>query len=194
MTRSLSGNVTGRDLVVAVTRSRIGRPGQEKKMRRLLAVTVLVAVLAGAIGCSTDQPTERPPESLLRRPVAPPRVDRHARQRRCGGRQRRPGLRRRPAGQHHRRPDVRGGVGPDGRGGGCRRQPRGRGCSRAGRGGAGRLAAALREQSERAVEPQLKTLLTDIGTEVSALGADVESIDETELDRLQQRLDQLCAR
>ncbi|MEW2431288.1 hypothetical protein AB0877_25020 [Micromonospora sp. NPDC047644] len=52
----------------------------------------------------------------------------------------------------------------------------------------------LREQSERTDDPQLKTLLTDLGTEVSALGADVESIDETELDRLQQRLDQLCAR
>ncbi|MBM0234753.1 hypothetical protein JNW91_24820, partial [Micromonospora sp. STR1_7] len=53
---------------------------------------------------------------------------------------------------------------------------------------------ALREQSAQAADPQLKTLLTDIGTEVAALGADVESIDETELDRLQQRLDQLCAR
>ncbi|GGO18174.1 hypothetical protein [Micromonospora parathelypteridis] len=52
----------------------------------------------------------------------------------------------------------------------------------------------LREQSEQATDPQLKTLLTDLGTEVAALGADVESIDETELDRLQQRLDQLCAR
>ncbi|MFG1654722.1 hypothetical protein ACGFIE_32840 [Micromonospora sp. NPDC049275] len=54
--------------------------------------------------------------------------------------------------------------------------------------------AALREQSARSTDPQLKTLLSDIGTEVAALGADVESIDETELDRLQQRLDQLCAR
>ncbi|MEV4658015.1 hypothetical protein [Micromonospora sp. NPDC049301] len=53
---------------------------------------------------------------------------------------------------------------------------------------------ALREQAARAADPQLKTLLTDIGSEVAALGADVESIDETELDRLQQRLDQLCAR
>ncbi|MFF4876235.1 hypothetical protein [Micromonospora sp. NPDC000668] len=52
----------------------------------------------------------------------------------------------------------------------------------------------LREQSAQAADPQLKTLLTDIGTEVAALGTDVESIDETELDRLQQRLDQLCAR
>jgi hypothetical protein len=40
----------------------------------------------------------------------------------------------------------------------------------------------------------LKTLLTDLATEVGTLGADVESIDETELDRLQQRLDQLCGR
>ncbi|MDG4805724.1 hypothetical protein O7634_02995 [Micromonospora sp. WMMD1120] len=54
--------------------------------------------------------------------------------------------------------------------------------------------AALREQSERTTDPQLKTLLTDLGAEVSALGVDVGSIDETELDRLQQRLDQLCAR
>ncbi|MEH1168203.1 hypothetical protein V6V47_22735 [Micromonospora sp. CPCC 205539] len=53
---------------------------------------------------------------------------------------------------------------------------------------------ALREQSAQATDPQLKTLLTDIGTEVATLGADVESIDETELDRLQQRLEQLCAR
>lgn len=53
---------------------------------------------------------------------------------------------------------------------------------------------ALREQSARTADPQLKTLLTDIGTEVAALGVDVESIDETELDRLQQRLDQLCPR
>ncbi|MEU8333190.1 hypothetical protein [Micromonospora sp. NPDC048839] len=52
----------------------------------------------------------------------------------------------------------------------------------------------LRKQAERATDPQLKTLLTDLGTEVAALGADVESIDETELDRLQQRLDELCAR
>ncbi|MEH0827398.1 hypothetical protein [Micromonospora sp. CPCC 205714] len=54
--------------------------------------------------------------------------------------------------------------------------------------------SALREQSARATDPQLKTLLTDLATEVGTLGADVESIDETELDRLQQRLDQLCGR
>ncbi|MFF0155358.1 hypothetical protein [Micromonospora sp. NPDC005203] len=52
----------------------------------------------------------------------------------------------------------------------------------------------LRKQAGRATDPQLKTLLTDLGSEVAALGADVESIDETELDRLQQRLDELCAR
>ncbi|NJC10578.1 opacity protein-like surface antigen [Micromonospora profundi] len=52
----------------------------------------------------------------------------------------------------------------------------------------------LREQSARAADPQLRTLLNDMGTEVAALGVDGESIDETELDRLQQRLDQLCVR
>lgn len=54
--------------------------------------------------------------------------------------------------------------------------------------------ATLREQSARAADPQLRTLLNDMGTEVAALGVDGESIDETELDRLQQRLDQLCVR
>ncbi|TDC39434.1 hypothetical protein [Micromonospora sp. KC213] len=53
---------------------------------------------------------------------------------------------------------------------------------------------ALRQQSARATDPQLKTLLTELATEVGTLGTDVESIDETELDRLQQRLDQLCGR
>ncbi|MER7592218.1 hypothetical protein ABTW72_32210 [Micromonospora sp. NPDC127501] len=77
----------------------------------------------------------------------------------------------------------------------------GAGDSRTAEAARGRAEAALanwrtvlREQSERTDDPQLKTLLTDLGTEVSALGADVESIDETELDRLQQRLDQLCTR
>ncbi|MGC5021970.1 hypothetical protein [Micromonospora sp. DT47] len=54
--------------------------------------------------------------------------------------------------------------------------------------------SALRQESARATDPQLKTLLTDLAAEVGMLGTDVESIDETELDRLQQRLDQLCAR
>ncbi|MCM0677857.1 hypothetical protein NCC78_24730 [Micromonospora phytophila] len=53
---------------------------------------------------------------------------------------------------------------------------------------------ALRQQSARADDAQLKTLLTDLATEVDAMGTDVDSIDETELDRLQQRLDQLCVR
>ncbi|WP_328343772.1 hypothetical protein [Micromonospora sp. NBC_00421] len=52
----------------------------------------------------------------------------------------------------------------------------------------------LRQQSGRATDPQLKTLLTELATEIGRLGTDVDSIDETELDRLQQRLDQLCAR
>ncbi|MER7168932.1 hypothetical protein ABT336_23050 [Micromonospora sp. NPDC000207] len=50
----------------------------------------------------------------------------------------------------------------------------------------------LRELSTRATDPPLKTLLTDMADEVEAKGADVDELDETELDRLQQRLDQLC--
>ncbi|WP_089158072.1 hypothetical protein [Micromonospora sp. NBS 11-29] len=50
----------------------------------------------------------------------------------------------------------------------------------------------LREQSTRAVDPRLRTLLADLATEVGRLGTDVQAIDETEFDRLQQRLDQLC--
>ncbi|MFG2104882.1 hypothetical protein ACGFJ5_30250 [Micromonospora echinaurantiaca] len=53
---------------------------------------------------------------------------------------------------------------------------------------------ALRQQAERAEDPQLKTLLADLAGEVAALGTDLDAIDETELDRLQQRLDQLCGR
>ncbi|MFF5176111.1 hypothetical protein ACFY3U_26280 [Micromonospora sp. NPDC000089] len=57
-----------------------------------------------------------------------------------------------------------------------------------------RWRTTLREQSDRATDPQLRTLLTDLSAQVARLGTDVESIDETELDRLQQRLDQLCSR
>ncbi|SCG38629.1 hypothetical protein GA0070609_0607 [Micromonospora echinaurantiaca] len=53
---------------------------------------------------------------------------------------------------------------------------------------------ALRQQAERAADPQLKTLLADLAGEVAALGTDLDAIDETELDRLQQRLDQVCGR
>ncbi|MEU6078598.1 hypothetical protein [Micromonospora sp. NPDC047074] len=53
---------------------------------------------------------------------------------------------------------------------------------------------ALRRESTRAEDAQLKTLLADMAAEVGTLGTDVDSIDETELDRLRQRLDQLCAR
>ncbi|MEU4680635.1 hypothetical protein [Micromonospora sp. NPDC023737] len=50
----------------------------------------------------------------------------------------------------------------------------------------------LGEQSARATAPQLGALLDDLGAEVEALGADVNGFDETELDRLRQRLDRLC--
>ncbi|MGK5742306.1 hypothetical protein [Micromonospora sp. URMC 103] len=50
----------------------------------------------------------------------------------------------------------------------------------------------LREQSARAADPRLRTLLGDLDAEVGAMGADVGGLDETELDRFRQRLDQLC--
>ncbi|WFE31674.1 hypothetical protein [Micromonospora sp. WMMD975] len=50
----------------------------------------------------------------------------------------------------------------------------------------------LREQAGKASDPPLRTLLADLATEVGGLGTDVRSIDETEFDRLQQRLDELC--
>ncbi|WP_229402414.1 hypothetical protein [Micromonospora okii] len=53
--------------------------------------------------------------------------------------------------------------------------------------------AALREQSGQATDPQLRTLLADLASEVGTLGTDVDAIDEEELEGLQQRLDQLCA-
>ncbi|MDG4796112.1 hypothetical protein [Micromonospora sp. WMMD1082] len=53
---------------------------------------------------------------------------------------------------------------------------------------------ALRKQAGRADDPQLKTLLTDLAAEIGRLGTDIEALEETSLDRLQQRLDQLCAR
>ncbi|MEV2238927.1 hypothetical protein [Micromonospora sp. NPDC049891] len=53
---------------------------------------------------------------------------------------------------------------------------------------------ALRAQAARADDRQLKELLTELSTEVGRLGTDIEAIEGTSLDRLQQRLDQLCAR
>ncbi|MEV5690274.1 hypothetical protein [Micromonospora globbae] len=50
----------------------------------------------------------------------------------------------------------------------------------------------LREQSARAADPSLAALLRDLDAEVAAMGTDVGGLDETELDRLRQRLDQLC--
>lgn len=164
-------------------------------MRRLLAVTVLVAVLAGAIGCSTDQPTERPPgvAASAAGGTASASTGTPASGGAAGGN----AVQVCAAAQQASTTAVRTYVAELGQ----MVAAVGAGDSRAAEAARGRAEAALtgwraalREQSDRALEPQLKTLLTDIGTEVSALGADVESIDETELDRLQQRLDQLCAR
>ncbi|MGI5215608.1 hypothetical protein [Plantactinospora sp. CA-290183] len=52
--------------------------------------------------------------------------------------------------------------------------------------------ATMREQSSRATDERLKTVLAEIATEVGTMKASVESVDENKLDQLQQRLDQLC--
>ncbi|MFY1687309.1 hypothetical protein [Plantactinospora sp. WMMB782] len=52
---------------------------------------------------------------------------------------------------------------------------------------------AMREQSARATDERLKTVLAEIATEVGTMKATVESVDENRLEQLQQRLDQLCA-
>ncbi|MFY1672663.1 hypothetical protein ACN27G_22290 [Plantactinospora sp. WMMB334] len=52
---------------------------------------------------------------------------------------------------------------------------------------------AMREQSARATDERLKTVLAEIATEVGTMKASIESVDENKLQELQQRLDQLCA-
>lgn len=54
-------------------------------------------------------------------------------------------------------------------------------------------AAQLKEQSGKASDARLKSLLNEMGTAVGRMKADIESIDEMQLDLMQQRLDQLCA-
>ncbi|GAA3773506.1 hypothetical protein GCM10022225_71400 [Plantactinospora mayteni] len=51
---------------------------------------------------------------------------------------------------------------------------------------------AMREQSARATDERLKGVLAEIATEVGAMKATVESVDENKLQQLQQRLDALC--
>ncbi|MGC5052716.1 hypothetical protein ACLQ2S_14815 [Micromonospora sp. DT48] len=53
---------------------------------------------------------------------------------------------------------------------------------------------ALSAQAARADDQQLKKLLTQLSTEVGRLGTDVKALEDASFDRLQQRLDQLCAR
>ncbi|MEO3769755.1 hypothetical protein [Micromonospora sp. B9E7] len=159
-------------------------------MRRLFAVTALVTVLSGALGCSADRPGTVGPDVTrvaTEGPASGP----------AGGGAAGDATQVCAAAQRASTTAVRTYVAELGR----MVAAVGAGDSSAGEVARGRAEAALdgwrtelREQSERATDPQLKTMLTDLGTEVAALGADVESIDETELDRLQQRLDQLCAR
>jgi hypothetical protein len=53
-------------------------------------------------------------------------------------------------------------------------------------------SAGLRAQAARADDARLAALLRDMAAEVGTMTADIDSIDEAKLDRLQQRLDQLC--
>ena len=55
-------------------------------------------------------------------------------------------------------------------------------------------ATGLREQAAKATDPQLKAVLTEVGTEVAGMRVDVESIDEQKLEQLRERLDVLCGR
>ncbi|SCE95884.1 hypothetical protein [Micromonospora chokoriensis] len=158
-------------------------------MRRLLAVTVVATVLAGAVGCSDRSGTVGPDVTRVatQGPVSGPASSAAAgdAEQVCA------------AAQRASTTAVRTYVAELGR----MVAAVGAGDGTAAEAARGRAEAALdgwrtelRAQSERATDPQLKTMLTDLGTEVAALRVDVESIDETELDRLQQRLDQLCAR
>ncbi|MET8123126.1 hypothetical protein [Micromonospora sp. NPDC005189] len=171
-------------------------------MRRLLAVTALVTVLFGAAGCSTDRPAGVAPGSTgvttggsgpAAGGTSPGSTGMPATGGTAGGN----ATQICAAAQQTSTTAVRTYVAELGQ----MIAAVGAGDSSTAEAARGRAEAALagwrtelREQSARATDPQLKTLLTDLGTEVAALGADVESIDETELDRLQQRLDQLCAR
>ena len=161
-------------------------------MRRLLAVTALLTVLTGATGCSTD-PTAEGGAGSAAAGTAPGPTGMPASGGVAGGDANQVCTAAREAGTTA----VQTYVAELGR----MLAAVGAGDSRTAEAARGRAEAALadwrtalREQSARTNDPQLKTLLTDLGTEVSGLGVDVESIDETELDRLQQRLDQLCAR
>jgi len=53
-------------------------------------------------------------------------------------------------------------------------------------------AAALRTSSSAATDAQLKTTLAQLADEVGKLTADIETIDDTKLGAIQDRLDALC--
>jgi len=53
-------------------------------------------------------------------------------------------------------------------------------------------AAALRTSSSAATDAQLKTTLAQLADEVDKMTADIETIDDTKLGAIQDRLDALC--
>ncbi|RAO03164.1 hypothetical protein GAR05_01077 [Micromonospora saelicesensis] len=166
-------------------------------MRRLLAVTALLTMLSGAAGCSTGGTGDGAGPAAAGTPPGPTGMPASSGVTASNGVTGGNATQVCAAAQEASTTAVRTYVAELGQ----MLAAVGAGDSRTAEAARGRAEAALakwrtvlREQSERTDDPQLNTLLTDLGTEVSALGADVESIDETELDRLQQRLDQLCAR
>ncbi|SDZ26599.1 hypothetical protein SAMN05444365_108145 [Micromonospora pattaloongensis] len=52
---------------------------------------------------------------------------------------------------------------------------------------------AVREEAAKATDPRLKSVLAEIGAEVGAMKAELDGVNQSKLDELQQRLDQLCA-
>ncbi|ASW56282.1 hypothetical protein [Plantactinospora sp. KBS50] len=55
-----------------------------------------------------------------------------------------------------------------------------------------RWADGIRKQAQRATDPQLRAALTDVSAEIATIEPDVQSLDQSKLDQLQQRVDALC--
>jgi hypothetical protein len=54
-------------------------------------------------------------------------------------------------------------------------------------------ARAVKEQGAKATDPRLKSVLGEIAAEVGTMKAELDRVDQSKLDQLQERLDQLCA-
>ncbi|MEH1100628.1 hypothetical protein [Micromonospora sp. CPCC 205561] len=170
-------------------------------MRRLLAVTAVTAVLFAGAGCGTERPERAAPTGDVPASSAPPGgapggttgASPGAGSGAAGGNAPEVCAAAQRAGETAVRTYVEelgrmvAAVGADDTAGARTARERISAALTAWR-------STLRSESTRAEDAQLKTLLADMAAEVGTLGTDVDSIDETELDRLRLRLDQLCAR